>query len=170
MGKHPADIKTLRTAASPHEMRPVSQRVGLPHSVQKKQAAHISRVPQPVATRCPEFVVWTTPAGPDAGRHRSTSPASVSPAAGMTGGARRAWDRARGDIGGHPTHRWRPPAVLPPVPATGSRPTVPRPARARHVTFIRHTITILRVPVHSYLGNGAIGPVPRSRRGISRRL
>jgi hypothetical protein len=46
------------------------ERIGLPHSVQKKQAAHLSRVPQLVGTCCPEFVVWTTPAGPDAGRHR----------------------------------------------------------------------------------------------------
>ncbi len=43
--------------------------IGFPHSVQKKQAAHVSRVPRLLVTCCPEFVVWTTPAGPDAGRH-----------------------------------------------------------------------------------------------------
>ena len=151
MGKHPADIKTLRTAASPHEMRPVSRKGWVTTlSPEKKQAAHISRVLQPVATRCPEFVVWTTPLargcrdtepehqpservtscgndggcaaglGPGAGGHRrlSTYDAGVTPAA----------------LPPAPGHR---------VPANGS----PRPARARHVTFIRHTITILRVPL-----------------------
>jgi hypothetical protein len=62
MGEHPAGNKYNKYRRAYMKGGLLPERIGLPHSVQKKQTAHISRVLQPVVTCCPdlwsELRVW----------------------------------------------------------------------------------------------------------------